>query len=90
MAQRTLPASLLAGRRLGTNQAPAEGAAEVTVADASDRADSGAALDRQLTSDEVKRVWLPLLRLRQACCHPQVQAEQLQGYGRYTDGTRHC
>lgn len=36
-------------------------------------ADANQLLERQLTGDEVKKVWLPLLRLRQACCHPQVR-----------------
>ena len=30
--------------------------------------------DRPLTQDEVKKLWVPLLRLRQACCHPQVSS----------------
>jgi len=29
-------------------------------------------LDRPLTQQETKKLMLPLLRLRQACCHPQV------------------
>lgn len=29
--------------------------------------------DRQLSQDETKKLWPSLLRLRQACCHPQVR-----------------
>ena len=35
--------------------------------------------DRQLTVREEKRVLGPLLRLRQACCHPQVGAGGVRG-----------
>lgn len=34
---------------------------------------SGAALDARLTRDELRSVVRPLLRLRQACCHPRVR-----------------
>jgi E3 ubiquitin-protein ligase SHPRH len=30
--------------------------------------------DRTLSTAEVKRVLVPLLKLRQACCHPQARA----------------
>ena len=30
--------------------------------------------DRQLSQEETKKLWLPLLRLRQACCHPQASS----------------
>lgn len=30
------------------------------------------AADRPLTAREVKQLMVPLIRLRQACCHPQV------------------
>ncbi|GBF99704.1 hypothetical protein Rsub_12416 [Raphidocelis subcapitata] len=38
-------------------------------------------LDRPLTHSEQKKLLLPLLRLRQACCHPQVGAGGLRGGG---------
>jgi len=54
----------------------------------SGRAGSGASggaddpvLDRLLTHSEQKKLLLPLLRLRQACCHPQVGAGGLRGGG---------
>lgn len=33
----------------------------------------GGAEDRTLSTAEVKRVLVPLLKLRQACCHPQAR-----------------
>ncbi len=39
---------------------------------AAGRAAGGGQGDRQLTVREEKKLLAPLLRLRQACCHPQV------------------
>ncbi|KAK9793457.1 hypothetical protein WJX73_010752 [Symbiochloris irregularis] len=69
-AQKTLPTALLS--------AAAQSAAQATLRQSEEQemvvleGARGAELDRQLKSDEAKRVWLPLLRLRQACCHPQI------------------
>ena len=71
-AQKTLPATLLAASRAANSHVPAPVAegqnGEVSIV----QPEAQGELDRQLSSDEVKKVWLPLLRLRQACCHPQV------------------
>ena len=37
-----------------------------------DAADAGD-VDRPLTAREAKALLVPLVRLRQACCHPQVR-----------------
>ena len=34
---------------------------------------------RRLSKEEEKRVQAPLLRLRQACCHPQVRLQTSRG-----------
>ena len=41
--------------------------------------DAAESLDRRLTADESRRVLLPLLRLRQACNHPQAGAHGVRG-----------
>lgn len=39
---------------------------------------SAALLDLELGSSQLKKLLLPLLRLRQACCHPQVCVRHMQ------------
>jgi hypothetical protein len=65
-----------------------ERALALATAEAASRRASGAGLappdpllDRVLTHAEQKKLLLPLLRLRQACCHPQVGASGLRGGG---------
>jgi len=41
---------------------------------------SGGGDDRALSTAEVKKVLVPLLKLRQACCHPQVSAAHTLGF----------
>ena len=40
---------------------------------------AAAAADRPMTAREVKQLLVPLVRLRQACCHPQVRLSRVRG-----------
>ena len=50
--------------------------------------DDDEAEDRYLTSDESRRVLAPLLRLRQACNHPQAGTHGVRGFARGHHGGR--
>jgi len=69
-ARAALPEALLAAAEASFAAGGAEAAAAALAAAGLSPAD----VDRGLTQREQKRLLLPLLRLRQACCHPQVGA----------------
>ena len=58
---------------------PSAGADEASAVDLTETPDATERLDRRLTADESRRVLVPLLRLRQACNHPQAGAHGVRG-----------